>query len=53
MKAADMHCDTILEIYEKRQAGEACGILKNGLHIDLEKLKKGDIFYRILLFLSI
>lgn len=42
MKAADMHCDTILEIYEKRQAGEACGILKNGLHIDLEKLKKGD-----------
>ncbi len=42
MKVADMHCDTILEIYEKRQAGEACGILKNGLHIDLEKLKKGD-----------
>ena len=42
MKSADMHCDTILEIYEKRQAGEACGILKNGLHIDLEKLKKGD-----------
>lgn len=42
MKAADMHCDTILEIYEKRQAGEACGILKNELHIDLEKLKKGD-----------
>ena len=35
MKVADMHCDTIAEIYAKRQAGEECGILKNNLHIDL------------------
>lgn len=42
MKVADMHCDTIAEIYAKRQAGEECGILKNSLHIDLEKMKRGD-----------
>ena len=42
MKVADMHCDTIAEIYAKRQAGEECGILKNNLHIDLEKMERGD-----------
>lgn len=42
MKVIDMHCDTIAEIYARKQAGEDCGILKNGLHIDLEKMKKGD-----------
>ena len=26
MKVADMHCDTIAEIYAKRQAGEECEI---------------------------
>lgn len=42
MKVIDMHCDTIAEIYARKQAGEDCGILKNELHIDLEKMKKGD-----------
>lgn len=42
MKVADMHCDTIAEIYHKRNSGEECGILRNGLHIDLEKMEKGD-----------
>lgn len=42
MKVIDMHCDTIAEIYNRRQAGEDCGILNNGLCIDLEKMKKGD-----------
>lgn len=42
MKAADMHCDTIAEIYAKKHAGEECGILKNNLHMDLIKMEKGD-----------
>lgn len=40
MLIADMHCDTIMELYERRKCGEDCGIRENGLHIDLEKLKK-------------
>ncbi len=42
MKVADMHCDTIAEIYGKKSAGEDCGILKNDLNIDLEKMEQGD-----------
>ncbi len=42
MKIADMHCDTIYEIYERRARGEECGFLSNSMHIDLEKMKKGD-----------
>lgn len=42
MKVADMHCDTIAEIYGKKHEREECGILRNRLHIDLEKMEKGD-----------
>ena len=42
MRIADMHCDTIYEIYERRAKGEECGILENSLHIDLGKMKRGD-----------
>lgn len=42
MKVADMHSDTLLELNFRRQRGEDAGILKNELHIDLEKMKKGD-----------
>lgn len=41
MNAFDMHCDTIAEIYNRRQDGETLGIEKNGLHIDLDKLERG------------
>ena len=37
-----MHSDTLLELYFRRQRGEDAGILKNELHIDLEKMQKGD-----------
>ena len=37
MKAVDMHCDTISELYGRR----GTSILKNSLHIDLEKMEKG------------
>ena len=44
MKVVDMHCDTISEIYERRKKGENLDLRKNGLHLDLEKMKKGDYF---------
>lgn len=42
MKVVDMHCDTLLAIYGRRAEGDEIGIAKNDLHIDLEKMKKGD-----------
>ncbi len=53
MKVVDMHCDTISEIwYSREHTGESehQGIVnsqelrKNKLHIDLEKMEKGDYF---------
>jgi len=41
MRVADMHCDTLSEIFWKRREGKDCGILKNDFHIDLEKMEKG------------
>ena len=51
MRIADMHCDTIYEIYERRAKGEECGILENSLHIDLGKMKREITCFRISLFL--
>ena len=42
MKAADMHCDTIYEIYEGRKRAKELCLRHNTLHLDLEKMKKGD-----------
>lgn len=44
MKVADMHCDTISEIlYDKKsEHPEGVNLRKSKLHIDLEKMKKGD-----------
>ncbi len=44
MKVADMHCDTISEILYDRKSETPKGrvLRKNDLHIDLEKMKKGD-----------
>ena len=39
---ADMHCDTITELFKKVQAGSNETLRKNTLHIDLNKLKKAD-----------
>ena len=44
MKVVDMHCDTISEIYGRRKKGETIGLRKNDLHLDLEKMQKGDYF---------
>lgn len=42
MKVADLHCDTIAKIYEKRSEGEEICLKKNSLHLDLEKMRQGD-----------
>jgi len=42
MKVADMHCDTIAEIFYALRDGKDCGLAKNHLHMDLEKMIKGD-----------
>lgn len=39
MKIADMHCDTISELYQKKKEHPDWGLRKNGLHLDLEKMK--------------
>lgn len=49
MKVADMHCDTISELYKKRKQGSKEGLLANGGHVDLGKLKAGVPGCRILL----
>lgn len=42
MKAIDMHCDTIMALYERQQKGIVSELRKNDLNIDIEKMEKGD-----------
>ncbi len=42
MKVVDMHCDTMAEIWYGLREGRPISLLKNNLHIDLGKMKKGD-----------
>ena len=42
MRVADMHCDTLLGLVERRVQGLDTGILENDLHIDLKKMKQGN-----------
>lgn len=42
MKVVDMHCDTIGELWKAEKAGKTMSLRENGLHIDLEKMQKGD-----------
>lgn len=42
MKVADMHCDTIAELYYDHRDGGNASILENKLHIDLKKMARGD-----------
>lgn len=44
MKVADMHCDTISELFHARERGEQVSILENHLHMDLKRMQKGDYF---------
>lgn len=42
MKVIDMHCDTIMKIYDSEIAGEYQGLSKNSYQIDREKLQAGN-----------
>lgn len=54
MKIADMHCDTISEIYNSKRDGKECNFVKNHLHLDLEKMKKSDyLLQNFAIFVSI
>ena len=42
MKVVDMHCDTIGELWKAEKDGKPISLRSNSLHIDLEKMQKGD-----------
>ena len=42
MKIADMHSDTIYQLLKKRREGADHSLLKNTLHMDLQKMKQAD-----------
>lgn len=42
MKVADMHCDTIGEIYENKLLGNYYNLKENNFHIDISKLIEGE-----------
>lgn len=42
MNVADMHCDTITEIYSAGRKNKEASILKNDFSIDLMKMKQGN-----------
>ena len=42
MKVVDMHCDTMGELWKAEKAGKPISLRSNSLHIDLEKMQKGD-----------
>ncbi|MDD5935097.1 MAG: dipeptidase [Clostridiales bacterium] len=42
MKVVDMHCDTVLELFEEKKEQKSGSLLSNQFHIDLEKMIKGD-----------
>ena len=43
MPIFDLHCDVLWNIFKDFNKGEKSSILKNSYHIDLEKLKKGNV----------
>lgn len=42
MKVADMHCDTIAELFDNQKKGEEGSLLENRLHLDLNRMEEGD-----------
>ena len=44
MKVVDMHCDTILKLYDDLHHGKKDSLLENDGHIDLKKNAKRKLF---------
>lgn len=53
MKVVDMHCDTILKLYDDLHHGKEDSLLENDGHIDLKKMQKEIIYFKTLRCLSI
>ena len=47
MKVVDMHCDTMKVILEKRDANLNIDLKSNDLHVDVDKMKKGDYMLQV------
>ncbi|MCC3867795.1 dipeptidase [Terrisporobacter mayombei] len=47
MKIVDFHCDTISQLYDIRESGENINLKQNRLHLDIEKMKKGDYMLQV------
>lgn len=47
MKIVDFHCDTISQLYDIRERGENINLRKNRLHLDIEKMRKGDYMLQV------
>lgn len=41
-RVVDMHCDTIPAMFERKHAGVEVSLAKNDLHIDLDKMQRGQ-----------
>lgn len=53
MFLADMHCDTISELWKRKEAGEKVGLLHNNLHVDLYRMKEsGYLIQNFALFVQ-
>lgn len=42
MRIADMHCDTISEIWESRRTRKPQQLIQNSLHLDIQRMKKAN-----------
>ena len=47
MKVADMHCDTIMSIYQSLKKGQEISLRKNDLNISIEKNAKRGLFITV------
>ena len=47
MKVIDMHCDTMKVILEKRDDNLNIDLKSNDLHVDVDKMKKGDYMLQV------
>lgn len=47
MKIVDFHCDTISQLYDIRESGESINLKQNRLHLDIEKMEKGDYMLQV------
>lgn len=53
MKVADMHCDTISELLERRKKGENTSLRENNGHVDLKRMKEsGYLLQNFALFVN-